>query len=187
MPVRKLTISISEYDEDIKNIVAPALQGGLDVTFKKYSNLPDLSDYTGGDKYPLTLVGHANGVSLKTGVGLGDRVDGDTVADQLTAKGLDASTFPFCLIAGCSGAASKADGLYIKIADKLGIPTVASSTPIKISRAGEKVTLTPQSSGCWRVYFPSSEERFELSVSGRCDSIRSLLEKQEFQCHLGVV
>lgn len=183
---KKLTISISEYDDDVKNIIVPALQGGQDVTYKKYSTLPDLGEYSGENKYPLTLVGHANGISFKTGIGLGDRVDGSVVAEKLLSKNLKASTFPFCLIAGCSAAADKSKGLYITIGNKLGIPTIASSTVVSIGRTGEDITLTPQSSGVWRVYFPETEERYELQVSGRCDSIRDLLDKQEFKCKLGI-
>jgi hypothetical protein len=182
---KKLTISISEYDSDIKDIVVPALQGGVDVTLKKYSTLPDLSTYEGDNKYPLTLLGHANALTFKTGVGLGNRVNGKDVADNLIAKNLKANTFPFCLIAGCSGAADKKAGLYITIGNILKIPVIASSTNIKISRVGEELYLTPQSSGVWRVYFPESEERFEFTTS-RCDAIRALMDKQEFKCKLGV-
>ena len=182
---KKLTISISEYDSDIKEIAIPALQGGLDVTLKKYSTLPDLGTYEGDSKYPLTLLGHANALTFKTGIGLGDRVDGKTVADNLIAKNLKANTFPFCLIAGCSGAADKKAGLYITIGNILKIPVVASSTNIRISRAGEELHLTPQSSGVWRVYFPDSEERYELTT-GRCEAIRAILDKQEFKCKTGV-
>jgi len=182
----KLTISISEYDEDIKKVVVPALQGGLHIAYKKYSKLQDLNQYTGGSKYPLTLLGHANEQTFKTGLSIGERVNGESVADYLLAKKLQASTFPFCLIAGCSGASNKLDGLYIKIANKLSIPTVASSTPIKISRTGEKINLQPQKSGIWRVYFPKSDERYSLHVSGRCDFINEILDKQEFNCMQGI-
>jgi len=187
MAKRKLTISISEYDDDIRNIVVPALQGGHNVTYKRYSNLPDLGDYSGEGDYPLTLLGHANELNFKTGAGLGDRVDGATVAKTLLQKNLKASTFPFCLIAGCSGAADKVNGLYITIGKALSIPTVASSTPIKISRTGGDISLQPQNGGVWRVYFPQSDERYELHVRGRCDAIRTALDGQEFKCKLGVV
>lgn len=182
---KKLTISISEYDSDIKDIVVPALQGGVDVTLKKYSTLPDLSTYEGENKYPLTLLGHANALTFRIGVGLTDRVNGKDVAEHLLSKNLKASTFPFCLIAGCKGAEDKKSGLYITIGNILKIPTIASSTNVKISNVGEELYLTPQSSGVWRVYFPESEERFELTTS-RCDAIRALLDKQEFKCKLGV-
>jgi hypothetical protein len=184
---KKLTISISEYDEDVKNLIVPALQGGKDVTFKKYSTLSDLGDYTGDDIYPLILVGHANGLSFKTGIGLGDRVDGQAVAEKLLSKNLKASTFPFCLIAGCSGAADKTKGLYITIAKALGIPVVASSTVVSIGRPAEDITLTPQNSGTWRVYFPKFEEYCDLYGPARTEFIRDVLDKQEFKCKLGVV
>jgi len=186
MAKRKLTIAISEYDDDIKKVVVPMLQGGLDVTYKKYSKLPDLGEYTGDSVYPLTLVGHANGTNFKTGIGLGDRVDGVTLAKKLLDKNLKASTFPFCLIAGCSGAESKTKGLYITIGKALSIPTVASSTPIKISRTLGEISLQPQNKGVWRVYFPQSDERYELQIQGRCDAIRSILASQEFKCKLGI-
>lgn len=182
---KKLTLSISEYDDDIKTIVAPALNGGLDVTFKKYSTLPDLTAYEGEGKYPLTLVGHANGLGFKTGIGLGDRIDGTAVADHLLKRNLKVATFPFCLIAGCSAASDKVNGLYVVLAKSLGMPVVASSTAIKMSRVGENVELIPQNSGVWRVYFPADDERCELTTA-RCNDIRGILDKQEFKCKLGV-
>lgn len=186
MMAKKLTISISEYDDDIKNIVAPALNGGLDVTFKKYSTLSDLSAYEGEAKYPLTLVGHANGLGFKTGIGLGDRIDGKTVAEYLLKKNLKVSTFPFCLIAGCSAASDKVKGLYVVLAKSLQIPVVASSTAVKMARVGETVELIPQNAGVWRVYFPADDERYDLTAA-RCNDIRSILDKQEFKCKLGVL
>jgi hypothetical protein len=170
MAKRKLTIAISEYDSDIKNVVVPALQGGLDVTYKKYSKLPDLGEYTGDSVYPLILVGHANGVNFKTGMALADRVDGIIRAKKLLTNNLKASTFPFCLIAGCSGAEDKKRGFYISIGKELSIPTVASSTPIKISRTAGDISLIPQNSGIWRVFFQtvmngmSSKQRGDVKL-----------------------
>lgn len=186
MPAKKLTIAVSEYDTDIRDIIAPALNGGLDITFKKYSNLPDLSDYPGGDKYPLTLVGHANGQNMKTGIMT--YVSGNQICDDLLQKNLAPSTFPFCLIAGCSAGSGGEDGLYAVIAEKLKIPVVASTTAISMGRTGAHVELTPQSGGRWRVCIPNvgGINFYSLHTAAACNFINEILEQQEFKCKEGV-
>ncbi len=186
MAVRKLTIAISEYDTDIKTVVAPALQGGLDVTYKKYSTLSSLADYEGGDKYPLTLVGHANQLNFKTGPTT--YISAETVADELLGKNLDPQTFPFCLVAGCNGANVQGgvamNALFVKLGDKLKIPVVACTKAVSISRDAGNVFLTPQDSGHWRVYYPSvgGGDIYSLHTTGRCKDILAHMENQEFKC-----
>lgn len=186
MSIKKLTIAISEYDTDIRDIVAPALNGGLDVTFKKYSKLPDLGEYEGGSKYPLTLVGHANGKNMK--VGIQSYASGKDICEALLGKNLDPSTFPFCLIAGCNAGEGGEDGLYAVIAEKLNIPVVASTTAIRMGRSGGNVELTPQSGGRWRVCMPSvgGMTFYTLHSAAACQFINDILDTQEFKCKAGV-
>ena len=184
MTIAKLIIPLSDYDERIKDLVTPAI-GALDkVAYKRYSRGQDLSGYEGDSKYPLTLVGHANELNFKTGIM--EYTSGAEVAKTLIERGLKATTFQFCLLAGCRGAhLSKRDGLFVKVGDELGIPVVASTTSVSMGRVSSEITLTPIDEGGWRVYYPETSEIFNLGAS-RCSTIKDTLDSFAFKCKLGV-
>jgi hypothetical protein len=178
-----LIIIVTKSDAEIGGRVF-GFANGLDQTYlKQFWKADDFGSYDGGGTHPLTLVGHANVSNfikdMDTPLGPARYISGDTVANQLIARKLQATTFPFCLIAGCSAAErSGRSGLYINVGDVLGIPVVASTTPMALGARGGAgfLQMTPQDGGIWKVYYPAEQEVQALS-SSRCGEIAAALQR----------
>lgn len=160
-----LAILITKGDDHL-NRIFQILEGALERT--TYRSSKNLSGITGEDGGPLVLLGHANAMNfIVDRTGWSQYESGSAVVSTLLeSRDLKAPTFGFALLAGCKGAEQVGrNGLFVEVGDGLGIPVIASTTPVAMGQQGTQVTFTPQDGGQWKVYVPSEGTVYGLSAT----------------------
>lgn len=169
-----LAIKVTKGDADLDKLFS-TLEGA--ASLKSYHSSSGFTSYDGAGSHPLVLVGHANMANFIVDESHYPKTyrSGEEVAKNVLGRGLNATSFPFCLLAGCKAAElTKRAGLYVEFGDNLGIPVIASTTEVAMGLTGGQVTLTPQSSGTWKIYYPSEETVYGL-FTPRCQGYVKVL------------
>jgi hypothetical protein len=182
---QRLFVAITQNDDDFQKIISVMSTAG-DVICKRLWSKPDLGSYSGGNEHPLVLFGHANTTNfirdMKVRDAVGRYIGGQEIVKQLKSCNLQISSFPFCFLVGCSTAGKTGNtGLFVTVAQLLGIPTVGSTTDVQFSLQDNYYKVTPESGGTWRVYMPGGEDSTYGLVTPRCDPIRTKLEDYLFR------
>ncbi|WLQ16186.1 hypothetical protein O5O45_09690 [Hahella aquimaris] len=171
-----LGVLVTSGDSQIGDIFS-ALEGALDRTTWRSSTL--LNERNGDGKLPLVLLGHANELRFKTSAN--ERKTGADVVNHLvTTRKLTPSKFGFVFLAGCRGAHTNREGLYIDVGNAIGLPVLASTTSVSMGRSGSKVSFTPIEKGEWKVYYPDEGVVYNLRLE-RCKHFRDVLASVEIQ------
>lgn len=176
-----LVIWVTKNDQRMRDF-AVALQGVDNQHLTRYKER-DFGKYDGSGTYPLILVGHANEENFITDYsGWKTYESPSSIASNLKSWGLAPSRFSCVLIAGCKAAGKlSTEGLYIGLGDELNLPVTGSSTTVSMELNDGNISLTPQDSGEWKVYFPSEKTVYKLDAQ-RSSGVSSAIGGSIFQC-----
>ena len=165
-----LGVLVTSGDDEI-NTIFGALEGALDRTTWKSSSM--LNNKDGGGTKPIVLLGHANAQRFKT-TSTERKPGADIVSRLVDERKLVPSKFGFVFLAGCQGANTNKDGLYIDIGNAINRPVIGSTTSVSMGQSGTQVTFRPINSGDWKVYYPDEGVVYQLDML-RCKYMRETL------------
>ncbi len=184
---KQLIVFVTRNDPRLQERIAHVGTAAPDPAVRKLWDNPSLGSLDGGGQNPLVLFGHANTSQFVDDYTATPRtyLAGGDVAARLKVNGLKASTFPFCVIAGCSSAGDKGKtGLFVNVGDGLQLPTLGSTTSVRLRAKSDHLLMTPEGGGKWKVYFPDEQIVYLLSTP-RCQQIREALSNYVFRADLG--